>query len=148
LSVEALRLCTQVADGRRRATALLAAVLGHLALERPEALLSYAYAPGITKAELARLAPVVFNLAARGDRHARALVAEAAAALAGLAHAVRSRLAMDRPVMALGGSLLLHQPALRRALARRLRFSPARVVVVEEPAQGAVNLATGVKASR
>ena len=72
----------------------------------------------------------MFELAAAGDPAARAIVDEAATALAGLVRTVAGRLGQPGPLVCAGG-LITHQPALlarlRTALAaaRHDRCAPA-----------------------
>ncbi|MDX2022747.1 MAG: BadF/BadG/BcrA/BcrD ATPase family protein [Deltaproteobacteria bacterium] len=141
LSIEAMRHTVTAADGREPWGPLPQAVLRFYGCKDPAGLLPLIYGPQVTKAELARLAPVVFRLAGRGDPLARRLVDDAAAALAALVKAVSRELGLRRPPLAFGGSLLVRQKALRDALLGHLRGSIGKVVVVRDPARGAVQLA-------
>lgn len=138
LSVVALRLAARSADGRAGATELLAAILRQLGLTTPMELLGWVYAPKRTHAEIASLAPLVFDLARGGDPHARALIEGSGDELARAVRAVQGRLRLERPSIALGGSLLVRQPFLRDTLLARLGDEVSAPTLVEEPARGAV----------
>jgi len=82
IAVNTLRRATQTADGRASAKTLLDAVLRHWSLRDAVALIRYVHAADTTPSEIAGLASVVLDLAARGDADARAIVEEAAVDLA------------------------------------------------------------------
>lgn len=144
LSTEALRLTVKAADGRLPWGPLPRAVMRALQVDDAHGLLQFVYGPGTLKTDLARLAPVVFRLARRGDPQSRALVSLAGTCLAELVGAVAGHLRLHRPVVAFGGSLLARQPSLRSAVLAGLSFHPEAVTVVREPARGALLLARGV----
>lgn len=95
-------------------------------------------------ARIAALAPSVLRRAQRGDRHARAIVAEAGRQLALQAVSVARRLALRPPVaVSWAGSVMSH-PGLRRAVARALDQAGVRAVwrvPAETPIMAAVRLA-------
>ncbi len=84
LGREALRLAVRMADGRTVATALRARVFGWLGIQDVATILRRLGQPAITKPEVARLAPLVVELAEGGDSAARAILEEGARALAEL----------------------------------------------------------------
>lgn len=141
LSVQALRLTVRAADGRQAWGPLPKAVLRALKVKQARDLLPFVYGPTTAKSDLAKLAPVVFRLAAREEPQACALVQNAARALGELVRAVSLNLKLKRPAVAFGGSLLARQALLRDALVQQLPFTPRSVSVVKEPAQGALLLA-------
>ena len=141
LSIEAMRHTVTAADGREPWGPLAKAVLRFYACKEAAALLPLIYGPQVTKADLAKLAPLVFRLASEGDPLARRLIDDAAQSLATLVQAVSRELGLSRPALALGGSLLVRQKTLRDLLLRKLRGSFGKIVVVREPARGAVQLA-------
>lgn len=138
LSVVALRLAVRSADGRAAATDLLAAILRKLGLASAPDLLNWVYAPKRSHAEIAALAPLVFDLARGGDPHARFLIEGSGEELARAVRAVQARLRLERPPLAMGGSLLVRQPFLRDTLLARLGDEVGAPNLVEEPARGAI----------
>lgn len=147
IAIAALRLATRTADGRAHAPSILDAALAHWGLESAEQLLGTAYRPDVTIAELAKLATRVVDLAEAGDLTARAILNDAARALAELVDAVVAPLSLDSPPVALAGGVLRASPFLRdRVLAStRTPLGPHRIV--DDPAIGAVRLAQRVAAS-
>jgi len=141
LSIQALRHTVSAADGRSSWDALSKAVLRFYGLKTAQGLLPFVYGPQIAKADIARLAPLVFKLAARGDAVANALVDDAAASLATLVSCVARELGLRKPAMAFGGSLLVKQKVLRDRLLARLPQHGGHVTLVTEPAVGALHLA-------
>ena len=87
-------------------------------------------------------ARVVFELADSGDPVSTQIVESAAASLTELAVAVAGRLGSSGPVV-LAGGLAVHQPALQKAVRRRLAergLNEVRILIVD-PVRGAVQLA-------
>lgn len=139
VAVRALRLAAQAADGRSGATPLLAAILRHLELEAPSALIRYVHAPRVSPADIAGLAPVVAELALRGDPAAAGVIAAAARELARHVDTAVERLHLIHPPLALGGGML--RGALREALLASVRSALGPVEQVADPPLGAVVLA-------
>lgn len=140
LALQALQLATQTADGRGAAPAVLEAVLRRWNLTEAEDLLGFVYRPEVTTAVIAELATPILELAGAGERHARRLVDDAAAALARHVVVVADRLDLSLPPIALGGGLLVGSATLRESLGRCLgRQGPVQVVA--DPALGALSLA-------
>lgn len=149
LGLEALRAIARAADGAGPTTALEAAILARWGLAAPQDFIPRVYRTPFPRPEIAELAPLVEEVAARGDPVAVRLVSEAGAALARILDAVARRLDLspERPLpCALGGGLLVRgllvrEEALRAATALGWKLEP--VVRVEEPALGALRLARG-----
>jgi len=139
VALGALRLSTQTADGRAGASALLQAILRHWSLPDASALIRHVYAPTMTPREIADLASVVIELAAKGDTDAQAIVDEAARQLARQVDTAVRELGVPRPPLALAGSLL--RGDLRRALMSAISSELASVTYVPDPCRGAVALA-------
>ena len=144
LALRALRLTTQTADGRARAHAVSRAVLAKWGLAAPEDLIPFAYQRGTTRAQLSELAWTILQLAQDGDPDARALLAASAVDLARQVDAVCTRLQLDRPVLAMGGGLLLGSPLLRELVRGALTVGVSETVVVDDPTQGALRLAAAL----
>ena len=108
-------------------------------------LVAHIYGQPIKPAEVARLAPVVIEVAGQGDRVAQRLVQQAGEALAIAVSAVSRALGMTQAIpLALTGGLLLGAPLLRTHVldalsARGGEYAP--VIVVDQPVVGAVHLA-------
>lgn len=142
--MHALRLVTEVADGRRGPTVLTDLLLRKLQLEHPSGLVPMIYRGGLDRAALAALAPVVFDAAQQRDEGARLVVAQEARELARTVAAVMRRLGVDQPPVALAGGLLQANTAYRNLLLTELSALgtvPGPVSVVTEPADGALRLA-------
>jgi N-acetylglucosamine kinase-like BadF-type ATPase len=139
MALSALRLSTQTADERNNASALLKTVLHHWSLPNALALIRHVYAPGMTGAEIANLAPAVIELAESGDATAKALVDESARELASQVDTVIRRLALKNPPLALSGNLL--RGNLRQPVQAAIKSTIATITYVADPCLGAVTLA-------
>ena len=117
IGVSALRAVAAATDRRGPPTALTAAVLGSLGLDRPRQL--PAWAESATKADIAALAPLAIHTARSGDAAATAVIRRALDALGDqLSAAIRELFPSasgDPPTIALAGGLIspdgpLHAP--------------------------------------
>jgi N-acetylmuramic acid 6-phosphate etherase len=141
LALRALRLATRTADGRAEAHSLLAAVLGHFALDAPQALVRHIYGGDTSPASIARLAATVVALAQAGEAHAAALLDESAVHLALMATTAARRLALQAPPLALAGGLMGSSAGLRQRIAAHLGPGWDAVRFVDDPAHGTLVLA-------
>lgn len=141
LSLRALRLATQTADGRADAHALLAAVLDHWQLAAPTELVAHVYEKGLTRPDLATLTRPILALTGAGDIDALRLLDHAAADLAQMAVTAVRRLALHDAPLALAGGLLVASGELRARLAERLDAGWGAITVVADPVMGALLLA-------
>jgi N-acetylglucosamine kinase-like BadF-type ATPase len=185
LGLQAVKALLQAADGRGKPTALTAMVeqVWKIPGKRPDSLAHHVYSllaglgTGANKAkieesqenykrELALLAPLVERAAAAGDEVAAAIVAEAAAQLAGAANAAMAKVGLDQPVPAKGatfqiggmplnlgsqgmekiplaiyGSVLLSNPGEVRTRLQAALPQCDDPIAVLNPAEGAVRLA-------
>ena len=139
IAVNTLRRATQTADGRASAKTLLDAVLRHWSLRDAVALIRYVHAADTTPSEIAGLASVVLDLAARGDADARAIVEEAAVGLARHVQAVIRKMGVEKPPLALSGGLL--RASLRHAVLAKIEGEIGPVNYVTDPPLGGVVLA-------
>ena len=139
IAVNTLRRATQTADGRASAKTLLDAVLRHWSLRDAVALIRYVHAADTTPSEIAGLASVVLDLAARGDADARAIVEEAAVDLARHVQAVIRKMGVEKPPLALSGGLL--RASLRHAVLAKIEGEIGPVNYVTDPPLGGVVLA-------
>lgn len=146
LARNALRAAVQFADGRGEATRLLSAILEHWNLENPPQLVTRVYRSGLKPADIAALAPLVVQVANKGDVVARRLLEQSAEALATTIIAVARALSFgaEKIPLALTGGLLLETEILRVRLielAQSRGYTFAPVELVREPVAGAVRLA-------
>jgi N-acetylglucosamine kinase-like BadF-type ATPase len=139
VALRALRVCTQTADGRAEAPALLQAVLRHWSLPSAQSLIGHAHSPSTSQADIAALAAVVVEMAAQGDAAARAIVDEAAYELARHVDTLVRQLGLTRPPLALAGGLM--RGNVRQAVQAALRSEVGTVSHVADPPLGAVVLA-------
>lgn len=156
IGLAALRAATRAADGRGPRTLLLPTLLEHWQLDGPTRLVRKVYgelAGAGARAEIARLARLVEQVAAQGDACAEAILTEAGQELALAASAVAAQLAAIPGLSpggasplpcALTGGVLVNGHRVREAFthaaaARGLALAP--ITLVKEPAVGAVRLA-------
>jgi N-acetylglucosamine kinase-like BadF-type ATPase len=147
---QALRAATQCADGRGEKTEMLDAILEFWKLSAPDALVHQVYRAGLTHKDIAKLAPVVMQCAARGDAAALRIVDDAAELLARGVAAVSGALEFSRVEfpLALTGGLLLGAELYREIFLRALRQHAcvcAPIALVHEPVRGAVRLARALQ---
>jgi len=150
IALAGLRAAMRAADGRGPATDLLAGLMSVLKATSPEELVSRVYGPEMNRERLAGLASVVFEYRST-DGTAQQIIAEAARGLAELVATVAKQLHLNLPpkdfTLALAGGTLLHQLNYRERFLAALpsgganSWATSRVIVVEEPVQGAVALA-------
>ena len=144
LAVQALRHVLWAYDLTRRVTQPGENILSALALNRLEELVSWA--AEADKMAVAKLAPVVFEAASKGDEEMGAILESGACALADGACATIARLGFEEPPeIKLQGGLFLHHPEYAERFFRRFAQThpKARVsVCAESGATGSVWLAT------
>ncbi|WP_309144487.1 BadF/BadG/BcrA/BcrD ATPase family protein [Streptomyces sp. BR123] len=138
LAREALWSAARAEDGRGERTGLAAALPGHFGLGSMAALIEALHLGHLAWRRVHELVPVLFEVAAAGDRVAAALVerqAEEVVAMASVALARLDLLAQEAPVLLGGGVLTAGHPQLdgpiRAGLAARAPL--ARVSVVAAP---------------
>jgi len=140
----ALVACTRAHDGRGPETVLSSLVRTELALETWRELLARIDAEGMSRSEVAALAPLVTTAADGGDQAALAIIASGAAELAHAVATVAAQLSLSEPLVVATGGLAEHaaswQSAFRAAVLQRVpgaRISEPRL----SPVQGAALLA-------
>jgi len=139
MAISALHRVTETADGRADAKLLLEAVLRHWSLKDALGLIRHVHADTMTPSEIAGLASVVLDLAARGDAECKVIVAEAASELARHVRAVVRKLGVAKPPLALAGGLL--RASLRQAVLAHIEGEVGPVIYVTDPPLGGVVLA-------
>lgn len=130
-----LRAC----DGRAPATLLAVPVYSMLGAEGPGAIIAHVYKNGTEKKDVAAFAPLLEDACRQGDAAALAIQQKAAQQLALLATACAGALAFGRARVALAGSVLTKNAALRAALQAAL----AQQCPTLEPVQPAGDAAHG-----
>lgn len=142
MGVAAIRAVLRARDGRDGETALTGAVLRASGCLRPDDLV--AFAARATKADLAALAPVVFEAANAGDGTARHILEDATEALVELAVTAARRVGLPAPVVATAGGLLEPGGPLHHGFMKELvNVLPAATVTerVVDAARGAARMA-------
>src|SRR5688572_30656702 len=147
IGLEGLRAICRADDGRGPATALRDRLLREKGLEHPQQLVKLIYSEW-KPADIAALAPAVFDCAATGDPAASEVVNHAANELASAALAVLRGLDLaNQPIEVVTGGGLWEGPLLRARFAQVISdASPgARVIPPRgEPVIGALGLARGM----
>jgi N-acetylglucosamine kinase-like BadF-type ATPase len=139
IAMQAMQVATQAADGRGSAHALLEAILHFWLLRRPEDLVEHVHHGEIAPTEIAELAVVVLERAARGDMDAAKIVNHAGQALARHVDAVARQLDFaEPPPLALGGR---HVAGLRPSVMSHVKSPVGALSVVADPAQAAIRMA-------
>jgi N-acetylmuramic acid 6-phosphate etherase len=142
LAVQALRHVLWNYDITRHLTTTTEGFLLALGLNRLDELV--AWAKDADKMAVAKLAPLVFAAAARGDSHMSAILDDGVNALAEGASAVARRLGLVTPEIKLQGGLFLHHSDYVRRFVQRIgHLLPGATVGLceESGAKGAVWLA-------
>jgi N-acetylglucosamine kinase-like BadF-type ATPase len=134
-------------DGRGPATALIPAVIGYFGVSTVEDIAAGLHLGDIDRARISGLCPVLFTVAAAGDKVARRVIARQAREIVSLATVAAHRLdLLDREhSVVLGGSVLTaRHPLLHNAVINGLRHSLPRAtieIVADPPVAGAALLA-------
>jgi N-acetylglucosamine kinase-like BadF-type ATPase len=147
LGAAGLRAATQQADGRGPPTILLPRLLSRFELTEPRELVTILYdGHPARRTALAELAPLVTAAAAEGDDVAKQIASDAAADLARLVTAtcIQLKLSSSSYPLAITGGVLCNSPLMRKCLKASLEEQghlPEEITLVEQPVQGAVELA-------
>lgn len=140
----ALKAVSRAADRREPPTLLTGLLMRHWELTQPEDLVGKVYGE-CSRKDIARLGRLVEAAADMGDALARGILEEAGRELALAARAAAEQLNLSGPLAcALAGAVLtrggrVRESFLRSAVREGLSLDP--VVLVEEPALGALRLA-------
>jgi N-acetylmuramic acid 6-phosphate etherase len=143
---QSLRAAARAFDGRGPATQLTDALLRALDVATAQQLLQKVYQHQADRVLLARLTPIVQQVADRGDPVACEILETAAADLAVMYEALLARLPLeaDDRILALAGGTLVHGHLVRKRLMSRLEQSahpPHRMELVDDPVRGALVIA-------
>lgn len=135
MGLQAIRAAVRAHDGRAPDTPLLAGVLTALNINEIDDVLNRLYVVGISRAELAALAPMVVREAMAGDAAAQGIVQQGADDVAELVEAVARKLETGAPEVCIVGGLLNTGPIIfdsyRAAMLRRV--PNADVKTAEQP---------------
>jgi len=114
LGSAAMVAATRETDGRGPRTALTELVRGRLGLADLRGIYRRVHHEGLSRAEVAALAPDVVRAAEDGDAVAAAILQQGAAGLVEMVVTVAGRLALERPDIALTGGLIESAGQFRR----------------------------------
>lgn len=144
MGLQAIRAAVRAHDGRAPDTPLLAGVLAALNINEIDDVLNRLYVVGISRAELAALAPMVVREAMAGDAAALGIVQKGADDVAELVEAVARKLEMEAPQVCIVGGLLNTGPIIfdsyRAAMLRRVPTADVKTAE-QPPVMGAALLA-------
>ena len=144
LGRDALAAVVRAQDGRGPRTLLTDLVFAQLKVVDVGGLVQFTYDPQTDKKQIAALAPLVARAYEAGDEAAKAVVEKACRELALLVDPVARALHMEAGVLALTGSILLRDKAVREGTAAllRMRFPGMRLAEPKsDAAAGAALLA-------
>jgi N-acetylglucosamine kinase-like BadF-type ATPase len=152
MGLQAMRAAVRAYDGRAPHTPLLEGVLSALQIDEIDDILARLYVTGISRAELAAMAPMVVREAMGGDEAALGIVQKGAEDVSELVEAVARKLQMEQsPEVCIVGGLLntgsIIFDTYRAAILRRV--PSAQVKTAEQPpVMGAAILALALAGGR
>ena len=147
LGIQAMRMAVRAYDGRTPDTILLPLVLASLEIDSIEDILHRQFVVGLTRAEIAALAPLVLDAADAGDAVAAEILDRGAQEVAEMVAAVARKLGLDRApvceVCVVGGVVEGSASYRRRITAAVQRMTPTAEVKLpaQPPVIGAAILA-------
>jgi glucosamine kinase len=135
MGLQAIRAAVRAHDGRAPHTPLLDGVLAALNINEIDDVLNRLYVVGISRAELAALAPMVVREAMAGDAAALGIVQRGADDVSELVEAVACKLDMTKPEVCIVGGLLNTGPLIFDTYQASIlhRVPTARVKTAEQP---------------
>ncbi|MBR5312256.1 MAG: hypothetical protein IKU40_05170 [Clostridia bacterium] len=125
-AMTALRTITDLRDRTEPDEILERAVFDALDVDSIAGLVKYVYAPERSKADIAKLAPVIDRLAENGSANAEEILWKSADALSDDAAAVLRRSGMDSVNIALTGGHITHSDTLRLNFEQTLRIKTGK----------------------
>ena len=143
IGLESLKAIAQASDAVGVPTELTELVLGVCGVSEPADLIPLVHSDKFSRADIAALAPIVLEVANRGDEVALSIVWRQMHLLERQIRAVVNRLEMndDEYHIAMAGGILSNNDLFRTRLLAELCVPEDRAMVIDEPAQGAVLLA-------
>jgi N-acetylglucosamine kinase-like BadF-type ATPase len=144
LGYAALRAAVRIADGRLPPSPLLTDVLTTWNLTVPREIVARVYRQGISKSEIAALAPLVISAWTSGDPVANEIVRDEIEQLICMTKAVIANLHMQSPMICCTGGLIEKSSVYRSEVIRQLQSRLPEITTVAPvlpPVLGAVLLA-------
>jgi N-acetylglucosamine kinase-like BadF-type ATPase len=143
IGLRALQVCVRQADGRLPESPLKQAVMDFLKIEHMGAFKTRIHNSGLSRSERAQVAPIILDLANKGDEVSLAIVAEGVDALSSCVFITSRQLGIKSPTVLLAGGLLQHtyfSNSLEAALNARI---PNAIITqpILSPTAGAVLMA-------
>ena len=150
LGMGALKLVTQIADGRKKTSLLNEKILANLQITHAQEIVAMLSGKKLEKARIAGLAIEVLHAQEQGDQNAAVLINEQAGLLSACVVAVYNQMKIkDEMVpLTLAGSLLCKSDEYRRVFLEHLSCANIKLgmlTLVHEPALGALRLAVNLK---
>ena len=108
IGLRALQICVRQTDGRLPESPLKKAVMDFLKIEHMDAFKTRIHDSGLSRSERAQLAPIILDLASKGDEVSLAIVAEGVDALSSCVFITSRQLGIKSPTVLLAGGLLQH----------------------------------------
>jgi N-acetylglucosamine kinase-like BadF-type ATPase len=139
IACEGLRLATQAVDQVGPPTGMVDAFNRYWEVTEPRDWISKLYA--MPRQQVARLAALVFDQAAKGDEIAIKVIDQGAMALAKLARSLALQLRCQQYHLLMAGGLLVGYPQYRQLLLKHVDQPGAIPLVIEEPVVGALRRA-------
>lgn len=143
IGLRALQVCVRQADGRLPESPLKQAVMHFLGIESMDAFKARIHDTGLSRSERAKIAPIILDLAASGDRASAGIVSEGIDDLCSSVISTSRQLEIAEPKILLTGGLTQHRyfrDLLKTALMTRI--PAARITQpILSPTEGAVLLA-------
>ena len=144
LGQAAMRAAVRITDHRLPWSVLLEEVMSALKLDNPRQIVDLVYRQGMTKTQVAALAPMVIQAWQRGDALAAEVVSEGINELAWIVEAAAKKLQIAKPMICYTGGLVENSAEYRLAIVQRIesRIAGATVVApILPPVLGAILLA-------
>ena len=143
IGLRALQVCVRQTDGRLPESPLKQAVMDFLKIEHMDAFKTRIHDSGLSRRERAQFAPIILDLASKGDEVSLAIVAEGVGALSSCVFVTSRQLGIKSPTVLLAGGLLQHtyfSNSLEAALNARI---PNAIITqpILSPTAGAVLMA-------
>jgi N-acetylglucosamine kinase-like BadF-type ATPase len=153
IAIQGLNAFTRMSDGRLPVGPLHQAFVAALGLASDLDICARVMGEhGMTRDEIAALAPIVAQAAGEGDAHAAAILDRAGAELGRMAQALRRQLGFaesETVLLSWSGGVLTNQEAVRASLLRALQGAPYEVIAPRhEPGVGAALYAALLERSR
>ena len=139
-----LMAAVRAEDGRGKDTCLKQAVFEALTVQDICGVITWLYAPGTGKKEIASLAPLLLPALDKRDEAAQAIAEKAAADLSELVLAGWRKTGMEDGEIAMTGSILSRYAPIRALTEERIRAALPKVIVISprfSPAYGAAIMA-------